>query len=213
MSTGDRARVIGSTIRNTVEMHRMATEERRVNSAAMPVSSRAAELVVVVALAASVARAVLVVPEDLAVKVASAALVVPEDQAVQVALAGSVVPEDQAVRVALAASVVPEDQAVQVALAASVVPEDPVVRVALGAPENPAVAELVLVIVPAEAVPAQGRPRAQVVVPLKTKSAIAVHHRGLVRVPKKAEDLVAVAAETTHGPVATEAVTAWAAAE
>jgi hypothetical protein len=47
---------------------------------------------------------------------------------------------------------------------------------------------------------------------LRTKSAIAVHRRGQVRVPKRVEDLAAVAAETTRGPAATEAAAAWAAA-
>jgi hypothetical protein len=47
---------------------------------------------------------------------------------------------------------------------------------------------------------------------LRTKSAIAVHRRGQVRVPKRVEDLAVVAAETTRGPAATEAAAAWAAA-
>jgi hypothetical protein len=47
---------------------------------------------------------------------------------------------------------------------------------------------------------------------LRTKSAIAVHRRGQVRVPKRVEDLAAVAAETTRGPAATEVAVAWAAA-
>jgi hypothetical protein len=47
---------------------------------------------------------------------------------------------------------------------------------------------------------------------LRTKSAIAVHRRGQVRVPKRVEDLAAVAAETTRGPAATEAAAAWVAA-
>jgi hypothetical protein len=47
----------------------------------------------------------------------------------------------------------------------------------------------------------------------KNKSVTAVHHRGLVRVPKKAEDLAAVAAATMHAAAVAEAATAWAAAE
>jgi len=47
----------------------------------------------------------------------------------------------------------------------------------------------------------------------KNRSVIAAHHRGLVRVPKKAEDLAAVAAATMHAAAVTEAATAWAAAE
>ena len=44
-----RDKVIGSTIRNTAEMLRMETGKRRINSAAMRVSNRAAVLAVVVA--------------------------------------------------------------------------------------------------------------------------------------------------------------------
>jgi hypothetical protein len=47
----------------------------------------------------------------------------------------------------------------------------------------------------------------------KNKSATAARRRGLVRVPKKAEDTAAVAAATTREPVATEVAGAWVAAE
>ena len=53
----------------------------------------------------------------------------------------------------------------------------------------------------------------QVEVRLRTKSGIAAHRHGQVRVPKKAEDLAEVAAVTMLAPAAAEAVTAWAAAE
>jgi hypothetical protein len=43
----------------------------------------------------------------------------------------------------------------------------------------------------------------------KSKSVTAVRHRGLVPVPKRVEDLVAAAAETTREPAATEAARAW----
>ncbi|HEY2235334.1 MAG TPA: hypothetical protein VGK01_17815, partial [Candidatus Angelobacter sp.] len=51
----------------------------------------------------------------------------------------------------------------------------------------------------------------QVAVPLRTKSVTAAHHRGPVPVPKRAEDLAAVA-ETMRDKAATEAGTAWVAA-
>jgi len=50
-------------------------------------------------------------------------------------------------------------------------------------------------------------------VPPKNKLVIAAHHRGLVRVPKRAEDLAAAAAATTREPAATAVARAWAAAE
>jgi hypothetical protein len=55
--------------------------------------------------------------------------------------------------------------------------------------------------------------RDPVAVPVKAKSVTATHHRALVRVPKRAEDLAAVAAATMRAPAATEAAAAWAAAE
>jgi hypothetical protein len=73
-----RGKVIGSIIRNTVEMLPMETGGLRTSLAATPVSSRAA----------------LAVPEDPVELAVRAALVVSESLAVQVAL---VVPEDPAV--------------------------------------------------------------------------------------------------------------------
>jgi hypothetical protein len=69
---------------------------------------------------------------------------------------------------------------------------------------DPVVAELapVRVVVPA---------RDPVAVPLRSKSVTAPHRRGLVPVLKRVEDL-AVAAETTREPAATEAAAAWAVA-
>jgi hypothetical protein len=90
------------------------------------------------------------------------------------------------------------------------VPENPVVLVALESPvvpENPVVQELEPGPVAAvELAPVQVEAR------LRTKSVIAAHHHGQVRVPKKVEDLAAVAAATMHAPAATEAGIAWAAA-
>ena len=51
----------------------------------------------------------------------------------------------------------------------------------------------------------------QAAVPLRTKSVIAPHHRGLVAVPR-VEDLAAEV-ETTREPAAAEAVKAWEVAE
>jgi hypothetical protein len=55
--------------------------------------------------------------------------------------------------------------------------------------------------------------REPVAVPVKAKSVIAPHHRGLVRVLQRAEDLAAAAAATMHALVAAEAARAWVAAE
>ena len=91
-STGDKlARATnGSTMRNTVEMPRMATEIRPINLAD----------------AVRVAPVVRAVSEDLVVRVA---LVVPEDPVVPVVRAALVVPEDPVVPVVWVALVVPED--------------------------------------------------------------------------------------------------------
>jgi len=64
--------------------------------------------------------------------------------------------------------------------------------------------ELALVVVPE---------RDPVAVPVKAKSVIAPHHRGLVRVLQRAEDLAAAAEATMHALAAAEAARAWAAAE
>ena len=99
------------------------------------------------------------------------------------------------VRVAL---VVPEDPVELAVQGALVVPEDPAVPVAL---------ERDLVQVEAELV--RDRPRVQRAVPLKTKSAIALHPRGLHPLLAAAEDLAAAVAEITLAPAAAEAVIAW----
>ena len=163
-------------------------------------------------------RAALAVPEDPVALVVQVALAVPEDLVVQVALA---VPEDLVAQVALA---VPEDPVAQVVRVALVVPES---LVALVVPEDPAVPvalerELVLVepepehaqaVAELERVRAGGAPeRGPVAVPLRTKSVIAVHHRGLPLLLVAAVDLVA-AAQTMREPAATEAVIAWEAAD
>jgi hypothetical protein len=83
------------------------------------------------------------------------------------------------------------------------VPANPAVR---AVPEDPVVPELELGPVAAEREPVQ------VAAPARIKSATAAHHHGQVRVPKRAEDLAAVAAATMHARAVTEAGTAWAAA-
>jgi hypothetical protein len=166
--------------------------------------------VVPVAPVVPVVRAALVVPEDPVDLVVRVALVVPEDPVDLVVRAALVVPEDPVDLVVRAALVVPES------LVALVVPEDPAVPVALerelvlveAAPEHAqAVAGLELDPVEVELA------HVRLAVLPKNKSVTAVHHRGLVPVPKRVEDLAAAAAETTHGQAAIEAATAWAVAE
>lgn len=74
----------GSITRNIEEMRRMVIEEPRTSSVAMRVSSRAAELAVVVASGEPVVRAGLVAP---AAQVAQEVLAAPEEQAAREALA------------------------------------------------------------------------------------------------------------------------------
>jgi hypothetical protein len=109
---------------------------------------------------------------------------------------GPVVLADPGVRVELVA---------QVALAAPVVPVVLAVLVVPAALENQAVPELVLV--------GAARGLVQVAAAARIKSATAAHRHGQVRVPKRAEDLAAVAAATMHAPAVTEVATAWAVAE
>jgi hypothetical protein len=65
-----------------------------------------------------------------------------------------------------------------------------------------------LVIAPVEAVPVRSHLRARLAVPLRTKSVIALHHRGQVPLLAAVEDLAAVA-EIMRAQAATEAVKAW----
>ena len=146
-------------------------------------------------------------PVGLAVRAALAVLEGPVELAVRVALAVPEGPVGLAVQVALAVPEDPAGLAVQVEL---VVPEDPAVRGALAVSENPAVP--VALVVPAEAVLVQGRLRAQLALPQRTKSVTANHHRGQVRLLAAEEDLAGVA-ETTRAPAAAEAAIAWAVAD
>ena len=157
-------------------------------------------------------------PEDPVVRAVSAALVVPEDPAVRAAL---VVLEDPVVPAVRAALVVLGDPVVPAVRVALVVPENPVVRAvpaALVVPEDPvvpAVRALAIVLAgvqePETALVEAAPERDQVAVPLRTKSVIAVHHRGRVPLLAAVEDLAAVA-EIMHAQAATEAARVWAAA-
>ena len=89
------------------------------------------------------------------------------------------------------------------ALAELAAPVVPAVQLALNREVGLELA-LVVVVVPE---------RDPVAVPVKAKSVIAPHHRGLVRVLQKEEDLAAVAAATTPALAAAEAVRAWVVAE
>ena len=203
-----RDRVIGSTIRNTAGMPRMATEIRPINLADVaPV-----ERVALVVLEDPVERAGLVVLED---PVERAGLVVLEDPVERVAL---VAPEDPVEPVAL---VVLEDPAERVAL---VVPENPGARVALVVPEDPAepvVLELQTVPVAVlegeldqvAVVLVRDHLRARLAVPLRRKSVTAAHRPDLVPLLTVGEDLAAAVAETTLEQAAAGVVKAWAAAE
>jgi hypothetical protein len=188
---------IGNTIRNTGEMRHMAIEEQRTSSVAMRVSSPgvAAEPVVrvgLVELAAQVAREALA---ELAVQVVPEGLVGLEELVDRVAREALVEPAVLVVQAAREALV---ELVVQVAPAELVVPA---VELGLNREAGP---ELDLVEVELAHAPVA-------VPPVRTRSVIAAHHRALAAV-LRAEDS-AVVAEITRELAATEAVTAWAAAE
>lgn len=173
----------GSITRNIEEMRRMVIEEPRTSSVAMRVSSRAAELAVVVASGEPVVRA---------------GLVAPAAQVAQEVLAALV---ELAAREALAELELNRVEAPGRDPAAA----GPVPSQAAELEHGPVPAELELVQV--EAVPE----RDPVAVPLRTKSVTAAHHRGQAPLLAAAEDL-AVAAETMRDKAAAGAVKAWAAA-
>jgi hypothetical protein len=208
------ARVSGSTTRNIAEMHRMVIEELRTNLAAMRVSSRAVAVVLAVAAepVAQVASVALVVQVGRAVLEALAVLAVQVGRAVLEALAALAVQVARAVLEALAVLVSQAAREALVALAGLVSQVAPValaglvVRAARERRLVKAAPELVIVqVVELETAP--------VVAPVKAKLVIAAHHRGLVRVRKRAADMAVVAAATTRAPAATEVGRAWAAAE
>jgi len=119
-----------------------------------------------------------------------------------------------AVQVVLAARGAQEALAVQAVLAVREAPAVLVAQAAAKLEHARVVAGLELVPAAEPAVnPVEAQVLVQVAAPARIKSVTAVHHLGLVRVPKKAEDLAAVAAATMHVPAVTEAATAWAVAE
>ena len=91
------------------------------------------------------------------------------------------------------------------------VPESPAVPVALAVPEAVPVAVLERELDQVAAVLVRDHRRAQLAVPLRTKSVTARPRRGRVPAPRVEDS--AAAAETTREPVAAEAAKAWAAAE
>jgi hypothetical protein len=178
-------------------MHLTATGEPRTSSAAKVLVAQAALVIARVASGEPVAQEALA---GLAAQEVRVALAVPEDPVVRAALA---VREDPVVRAAL---VVPEDPVVRA------VPENPAAPENLEVLENPvalAVPENLVVPGPETALEAVPE-RDPVAVPVRTKSVIARHPRGLVLAPR-VEDLAA-AAETTRVPVAAEVGKAWEAA-
>jgi hypothetical protein len=208
------ARVSGSTTHNIAEMLLTVIEELPTNSVAMLVSSRAVAVVLAVVAepVAPVASVALVVQVGQAVLEALAALVVQVGQAVLEALAALAVQVGRAVLEALAVLVSQVAREALAALAvlvsqvAPVVLAGLVVQAARGRRLVKAAPELVIVqVVELETAP--------VVAPVKAKLVIAAHHRGLVRVRKRAADMAVVAAATTRAPAATEVGRAWAAAE
>ena len=166
----------------------MGIGAQRINLAAMLASSRVIARAQVIDQVAVLERAA----EWLAiVQAAARARVIVRGAELGLAIVRGVVPE---LAIVLVEALVPiivlaEAQAPVIALAAVRVPET--VQVA--------------------AVPVRRHLRARLAVPLRTKSVIAVHHRGRVPLLAAAEDLAAVV-ETTRDPAATEAATAWAAA-
>ncbi len=168
-------------------------------------------------LAQTIASNLEAVIEPLAVVVAPGELVAPvglEEPAAQGVREALVVLAVQKGLVAQAVQVVPAELAIVQAEAR--------VLVIVQAVEVPAqvivqAAEAQAQLIAQEAEPAVNPVEAQVLVqvaaPARIKSATAAHHHGQVRVPNRAEDLAAVAAATMHAPAATEAATAWEAAE
>jgi hypothetical protein len=143
------------------------------------------------------------------VLVAQAALAGLAARVAQEALAELVVRVAQEALAELVVRVAQEALAELVVRVAPAGPELELVLVAAELEPAPVAAAQELAPVVAEQVP--GHPRAQLGAPLRTKSVIAPHHRGLVPV-LGAEDLAAEV-ETTREPAAAEAVIAWEVAE
>ena len=181
-----------------------ATEEPQTNLAQIIASNLEAVIEPAAVLAVVVAPGELVAPVGL---VEPAAQVVREALAVLAVQGVLAAPEDQE---APAGLVVQEVLALGIDLAAVPELETGPVAVVLELRTAP-VAEQETVQV--EAVLVQSQPHAQLAVPLRIKSATAARRPGQVPLLAAEEDLAAVVAEITHGQAATEAATAWAAAE
>jgi hypothetical protein len=119
---------------------------------------------------------------------------------VLVARAALVVPEGPGVQAARAAQEDPVALVVQESPVGQVVLGDPVVQAVPGDPVAPVVQESPAVL-----------ERDRAAVPLRTRSAIALHRHGRVEV-LRAADLAVAVAQTTPEQAATGAARAWAAA-
>ena len=198
---------IGNIIRSTAEMRLTATEERRTNSVAMRASNPAAA-----ALAIAVGPAVRVELAELAARDAQEALAVPAVLVARVVLGVRVVLVAQVALVVRAVLVAPVALAEQAVLVGRVALAERAVLVALV--ELAALATVQAEEQEPETVRAAPVPEHDPLAVLrKTKSAIATHHRGLRLLHAAAEDLGAGVAEIMRAPAATEAATAWVAAE
>jgi hypothetical protein len=187
----------------------MVIEELRTSSVAMRVNSRGVVVVLAVVAqpvvrvglveqAAQVDREALVALVELAAQVDREALVALVELAAQV---------DREALVELVAQVAREVLAVLVVQVAQVVLGVLVVQVA---ELEPRLVKAVPGLDPVEVELGHVR----VAVPaLRTRSVIAAHRHGQVRVRKRVEDLAAAAAEITPEQAATEVAAAWAAAE
>jgi hypothetical protein len=194
----------------------MVIEEPRTSSVVTRVNSRGVVVVLAVVaepvvrvglagLAAQVDLGALAVLVGLAAQVDRGALAVlvglvaQADREALAVLAGLAAQADREALAVLAGLAAQADREALAALAGLVVPVAQLeLRLVKAGPEHD----------PVGVVPE----REPVAVPVKAKSVIAVHHRALVRVPKRAEDSAVVAAATMQEQAATEAARAWVAA-
>jgi hypothetical protein len=187
-----RDKVIGSTIRNTAEMLPTATGKRRINS----------EVKVLVAQGAPV------IDQAVELEIARVPVGAESQEGAQLEIARVVV-EQGIVQAALEQGIV---QAAAELGIAPVVAELGIAPVVAELEQGivQAAAEQGIAPVEVELEHVQGEAELELVraaVPLRTKSVIAAHHRGLVPDPGAAD--LAAEVETTREPVAAEAVIAW----
>ena len=188
----------------------MGIGAQRINLAAMLASSRVIDLAEVretapVLVEPGIVRVVAErepAAESLAIgQVAARALVIVRGAEPVLAIAQEVAPEQAIVLVEALVLIIDPAEALVLAIVPAEV-QAPVIALAeVREPET----------VQVEAVPVRSHLRARLAVLLRTKSVIAVHHRGRVPLLAAVEDLAAVA-EIMPAQVATEAVTAWEAA-